>query len=173
MEPFDGVAERRQPIAAAIRDLRRVKDSLGLVSAQGDRVGGVLDQPELDRVGDGPSSSGPFGARFVRCLHPQVLRHERRRSLVERVPLAGDFEDDVHPAEPSSAIVGARSTFGVHKLDRPEYPSWQEGDNAESEAVDSLRDVRTPIRLEPQSSARLLLRRDRYRNIRPLDTPPP
>ena len=56
VEPFDGVTERRKPVAAAIRDLRRVKDGLGLVSAQGDRVGGVLDQPELDRVGDGPSS---------------------------------------------------------------------------------------------------------------------
>src|SRR5438876_4462468 len=66
VEPFDGVTERRKPVAAAIRDLRRVKDGLGLVSAQGDRVGGVLDQPELDRVGDGPSSYSPFGARLVR-----------------------------------------------------------------------------------------------------------
>ena len=61
----------------------------------------------------------------------------------------------------------------MHKLGRPEYPSWQDGDNAESEAADRLRDVRAPISLELQGSARLLLRRDRYRNIRPLDTPPP
>jgi hypothetical protein len=66
VQPFDGVARRRHPLAATIRDLRRVKDGLGLVSAQGDRVGGVLDQPELDRVGDGPSSYSPFGARLVR-----------------------------------------------------------------------------------------------------------
>ena len=65
MEPFDGVAKRRQPVAGAIRDLRRVKDGLGLVSAQGNRIGGVLDQPELDRVGDRPSSMVP-SARFVR-----------------------------------------------------------------------------------------------------------
>src|SRR5204863_2013762 len=106
VEPFDGVTERRQPVAATIRDLRRVKDGLGPVSAQGDRVGGVLDQPELDRVGDGPSSYSPFGARLVRRLHPQVLRHQRRRPLVERVALAGDLEHNLHSAEPSSAIGG-------------------------------------------------------------------
>ena len=105
VEPFDGVAKRRQPVAATIRDLRRVKDGLGLVSSQGDRVGGVLDQPQLDRVGDGPSSHGSFGARLVRCLHPKVLRHARRRPLVERVPLAGDFEHDVHSAEPIPGMV--------------------------------------------------------------------
>jgi hypothetical protein len=54
VEPFDGLAKRRQPVAAAVRHFRRVKDSLGLVSSQGDRVGGILDQPELDRIGDGP-----------------------------------------------------------------------------------------------------------------------
>jgi hypothetical protein len=78
VEPFDGVAERRQLVAAASLDLRRVKDSLGLVSSQGDRVGGVLDQPELDRVGDGPSSYGSFGARFVRRYRP--IRTEKRRA---------------------------------------------------------------------------------------------
>jgi glycosyltransferase involved in cell wall biosynthesis len=106
VEPFDGLAERRQPVSAAVRDLRRIKDSLGLVSSQGDRVGGVLDQPELDRIGDSPSSYGPFGARFVCRLHPQVLRHQRRRPLVERVPLAGDLEHDLHSAEPISGMVG-------------------------------------------------------------------
>jgi hypothetical protein len=35
-----------------------------------------------------------------------VLRHQRRRSLLERVPLAGDLEHDLHSAEPSSAMVG-------------------------------------------------------------------
>ena len=106
VEPFDGVTERRKPVAAAIRDLRSIKDSLGFVSSQGDRVGGVLDQPELDRVGDGPSSYGSFGARLMRSLHPQVLRHQRRCSLVERVGLASDLEYDFHSAEPISALVG-------------------------------------------------------------------
>ena len=56
----------------------------------------------------GPSSYGSFGARLVRRLHPQVLRHERRRLLVERIRLAGDLEHDVHSAEPISALeVGA------------------------------------------------------------------
>jgi hypothetical protein len=40
----------------------------------------------------------------VRRLHPQALCHERRRSLLERVPLAGDLEYDVHSAEPISAL---------------------------------------------------------------------
>jgi hypothetical protein len=93
---FDGVVERPQLVAAAIRDVQGVIDGLGPVFAQGDRVVGVLDQPELDRVGDWSSSFGSFGARLVRSLHPQVLRHERRRSLVERVPLAGDLEYDLH-----------------------------------------------------------------------------
>jgi hypothetical protein len=103
VQPFDGVEERPPLVAAAIRDVQRVINGLGPVSAQGDRVGGVLDQPELNRVGDGPSSHGSFGARLVRSLHPQVLRHERRRPLVERVPLAGDLEYDLHSAEPISA----------------------------------------------------------------------
>src|SRR5204863_5453041 len=68
VEPFDGVAKRRQPVAATIRDLRPVKDSLGLVPSQGDRLGRVLDQPELDPVGDGPVSHGSFRARVLRCL---------------------------------------------------------------------------------------------------------
>jgi hypothetical protein len=100
VQPFDGVEERPPLVAAAIRDAQRVINGLGPVSTQGDRVVGVLDQPELDRVGDWSSSFGSFGARLVRSLHPQVLRHERRRSLVERVPLAGDLEHDVHSAEP-------------------------------------------------------------------------
>src|SRR5512132_1934507 len=54
VQPFDGVVERPRPIAAAGRGVQRVKDSLGPVSAQADRVGGVLDQPKLDRVGHGP-----------------------------------------------------------------------------------------------------------------------
>jgi hypothetical protein len=107
VEPFDRVVERPQLVAAASRDVQRVKDGLGPVSAQGDRVGGVLDEPELDRVGDWSSSFGSFGAGLVRSLHPQVLRHERRRSLVERVPLAGDLEHDVHSPEPISAIGAA------------------------------------------------------------------
>ena len=106
VQPFDGVVERPRPVAAAARGVQRVEDGLGPVSAQADRVGGVLDQPKLDRVGDGPSSYGSFGARLVRRLHPQVLRHERRRALLERIPLAGDLEDDVHLAEPISAMVG-------------------------------------------------------------------
>jgi hypothetical protein len=108
VEPFDGVEERPRLGAAAGRGVQRVKDGLGPVSAQGDWVGGILDQPKLDRVGDGPSSYGPFGVRLVRCPHPQVLRHERRRSLVERVRLAGDLEHDVHLAEPISAMVGVQ-----------------------------------------------------------------
>ena len=100
VEPFDGVVERPRPVAAAGRGVQRVEDGLGPVSAQGDRVGSVLDQPELDRVGNGPSSYGSFGARLVRGLHPQVLRHERRRLLSERVRLAGDLEHDIHSAEP-------------------------------------------------------------------------
>jgi hypothetical protein len=103
---FDGVVERPQLVAAAIRDVQNVINGLGPVSAQDDRVVGVLDQPELDRVGDWSSSFGSFGARLVRRLHPQVLRHERCRSLVERIPLTGDLEYDVHSAEPSSALVG-------------------------------------------------------------------
>jgi len=66
VEPLDGVVERPRLGAAAGRAAQRVEDGLGLVSSQGDRVGGVLDQPELDRVGDGPSSYSPFGARLVR-----------------------------------------------------------------------------------------------------------
>jgi hypothetical protein len=102
VQPLDGVVERRQLVAATIWHLQRVKDGLGPVSAQGDRVVGVLDQPKLDRVGDGPSSYGSFGARLVRRLHPQGLRHERRCSLVERAALAGDLEHDLHSTEPSS-----------------------------------------------------------------------
>ena len=83
-------------VAVAIRDVEGVIDGLGPVFAQGDRVVGVLDQPELDRVGDWSSSFGSFGARLVRSLHAQVLRHERRRSFVEPVPLAGDLEYDLH-----------------------------------------------------------------------------
>ena len=106
VEPFDGVVERPRPLAAAGRGIQRVEDGLGPVSAQGDRVGSVLDQPELDRVGNGPSSYGSFGARLVRCLHPQVLRHERRCSLGERVRLAGDLEHDVHSVSLSPPRVG-------------------------------------------------------------------
>ena len=106
VQPFDGLVERPQLIAVAIRDAQGVINGLGPVSAQGDRVVPVLDQPELDRIGDRSSSYGSFGARLVRRLHPQVLRHQRRRLLVERVPLAGDLEHDVHSAEPISALVG-------------------------------------------------------------------
>ena len=106
VEPLDGVVERRQLVAATIWHLQRVKDGLGPVSAQGDRVVGVLDQPKLDRVGDGPSSYGSFGARLVRRRHPQGLRHERRCSLVERATLAGDLEHDLHSTEPSSPSGG-------------------------------------------------------------------
>jgi hypothetical protein len=103
VQPFDGVVERPQLVTGASRNIQRV-NGLGPVSAQGDRVGGVLDQPKLDRVGDGPSPHGSFGARLVRRLHPQALRYERRRLLVERVLLAGDLEHDVHSAEPISAL---------------------------------------------------------------------
>jgi hypothetical protein len=106
VQSFHGVVERPQLVAAAIRDVQRVIDGLGSVSAQGDRVVGVLDQPQLNRIGDRSSSCGSFGARLVRRLHPQVLRHERRRSLIERVGLAGDLEHDLHSAEPISAMVG-------------------------------------------------------------------
>ena len=82
VEPFDGVVERPRRLAAASWGEQRVKDGLGPVSAQGDRVGGVLDQPKLDRVGKSPSSNGSFGARLVHRLHPQVLRHQRRCLLV-------------------------------------------------------------------------------------------
>jgi hypothetical protein len=51
VQSFDGVVERPRLVAAAIRDVQRVIHGLGPLSAQGDRVGGVLDQPELDRVG--------------------------------------------------------------------------------------------------------------------------
>ena len=106
VQPFDGVVERAQLIAVAIRDAQGVINGLGPVSAQADRVVPVLDQPEFDRIGDRSSSYGSFGARLVRSLHPQALRHERRRLLLERVPLAGDLEHDLHSAEPISAIVG-------------------------------------------------------------------
>jgi hypothetical protein len=66
VKPLDGVVERPRLGAAAGREAQRVKDGLGPVSAQGDRVGGVLDQPELDRVGNGPSSYRSFGARLMR-----------------------------------------------------------------------------------------------------------
>jgi transposase InsO family protein len=105
VQQFDGAVERPQLVTAASRNVQRV-NGLGPVSAQGDRIGGVLDQPKLDRVGDGPSSRGSLGARLVRRLHPQVLRHERRRLLLKRVPLAGDFEDDIHSAEPIFALEG-------------------------------------------------------------------
>jgi hypothetical protein len=104
VEPFDGVEEPPRLVAADSRGVQRVKDGLGPLAAQGDRVGGVLDQPELDLVGDWSSSLGSFGARLVGSLHPQVLRHQRRRSLVERVRLAGDLEYDVHLAEPISTM---------------------------------------------------------------------
>jgi hypothetical protein len=105
VQQFDGAVERPQLVTAATRNVQRV-NGLGPVSAQGDRIGGVLNQPKLDRVGDGPSSYGSFGARLVRRLHPQVLRHERRRLLLERVALAGDLEYDVHSAEPIFALEG-------------------------------------------------------------------
>jgi hypothetical protein len=108
VQALDGVVERPRPVAGTGRDVQDVKDGLGRIPAQGDRLGGVLDQPKLDRVGDGPSSYGSFGARLVRRLDPQVLRHERRRSLVERVRMAGDLEHDVHLAEPISAMVGVQ-----------------------------------------------------------------
>jgi hypothetical protein len=110
MQQFDGLVEGRRPVAATGRGVQRVKNGLGPVSGQGDRVGGVLDQPELDRVSDCPSSFDSLGTRLVRRLHPQVLRHERRRPLVERVRLAGDLEHDVHSAEPISAMVGVGPT---------------------------------------------------------------
>lgn len=105
VQPFDGVEERPWLVTAAGRGVQRVKDGLGLVAGQGDRVGGVLDQPKLDRVGDGPSSYRSFGARFVRRLQPQVLCHERRYSLAERVRLTRDLQHDVHSAEPISAML--------------------------------------------------------------------
>src|SRR5438034_9592568 len=111
VQPFDGLVERPQLTAAASRDVQRV-NGLGPVSAQANRIGGVLDQPKLDRVGDGPSPRGSLGARLVRRLHPQVLRHARRGLLLERVPLAGDLEYDVHSAEPISALVAACSRAG-------------------------------------------------------------
>ena len=106
VQSFDGAVERPQLVAAAIRDVQGVINGLGSVSAQGDWVVGVLDQPQLDRIGDWSSPCGSFGARLVRRLNPQVLRHERRRSLVERVGLAGDLEYDLHSAQPISALVG-------------------------------------------------------------------
>ena len=105
VQPFDGVVQRPQLTTAASRNVQRV-NGLGPVFAQVDRVGGVLDQPKLDRVGDGPSPHGSLGARLVRRLQPQVLRHARRRLLLERVSLAGDLEDDVHSAEPIPALEG-------------------------------------------------------------------
>src|SRR6266516_4829504 len=63
VQSFDGVVERPQSVASAIRDAQRVINGLGSVSAQGDRVVGVLDQPQLDRIGDGPRSCGSFGDR--------------------------------------------------------------------------------------------------------------
>jgi hypothetical protein len=105
VQPFDGVEERPWLVTAAGRGVQRVKDGLGLVAGQGDRVGGVLDQPKLDRVGDGPSFYRSFGARFVRRFHPQVLCHERRRSLAEWVWLNRDLQHDVHSAEPISAML--------------------------------------------------------------------
>ena len=107
VQPFDGVVERPRPVAAASRGVQGVEDGLGPISAQADRLERVLGQPELDRVGDGPSSCGSLGARLVRCLHPEVFRHERRRLLVKRVRLAGDLEHDIHSAEPISAIGAA------------------------------------------------------------------
>ena len=105
MESLDGVVERPRPVAAAGRDVQRVKDGLGPISAQGDRIGGVLDQPELDCVGHGPSAYGSSAPGWCAALTPQVLRHQRRRLLVERVPLARDLEHDFHSAEPISAMV--------------------------------------------------------------------
>jgi len=99
MEPPHGVVERPEPVAAVARDVQRAKDGLGPISTEGDRVGGVLSQPKLDRVGHGPSSYGAFGARLVRRFDPQALRHPRRRSLVEWVALARDFEHDLHSPE--------------------------------------------------------------------------
>jgi hypothetical protein len=55
VQPSDGVVKRPQLTTAASRNVQRV-NGLGPVSAQADRVVPVLDQPELDRIGDGPSS---------------------------------------------------------------------------------------------------------------------
>ena len=72
---------------------------------------------------------------------------------------------DTHYTQSGEVHVAYR-VFGVGPLDLVfasglDFPSVE------------FHDLRAPIRLEPQSAARLLLRRDRYRNIRPLDTPPP
>ena len=106
VELLDGVVERPRLVAPASRDVQRVKDGLGPVSAQGDRGGGVLDQPQLDRIGDRSSSCGSLGARLVCSLHPQALRHPRRRSFVERVPPARDLEHDLHSASLAPPWVG-------------------------------------------------------------------
>jgi hypothetical protein len=74
VQPLDCLVERPRPVAAAGRGVQRVKDGLGPISAEGDRVVPVLDQPKLDRVGDGPSFCDSFGARLVRRFHPQTLR---------------------------------------------------------------------------------------------------
>src|SRR6266576_5266400 len=47
---FDGVVERPQLVTAAIWDVQRVINGLSPISAQGDRVVPVLDQPQLDRI---------------------------------------------------------------------------------------------------------------------------